>query len=196
MAAKSFLFDLDGTIWDSQTLYIKLIHKVTGEDKNQIAGYIREGQPIAVLFRDSGITKNKLRNQFKDRSLELSLYPGVRETLAALTRRRISLGIVTNLPQWIGEPMLSGVKLTNIFQTIHYYDISMRKNKAKAIVSAIEDMGLRTYHDIYYVGDTNQDLLAALEAGISFVWASFGYGTIDTAEDINTISYFKELLKL
>lgn len=196
MAVKSFLFDLDGTIWDSKESYVDLIHEVTGTAKEQISGHLVSGRPIALLLKESGITKSMFGDCCRERRIEPSLYPEVRETLAELARRRVPMGIVTNLPQWVAEPMLRQAEIDSVFHVIHYYNVRMKGNKATTLISAIEDMGMKPSKDIFYVGDTNPDYQSALEAGMSFVWASYGYGDVSMANSTHVLTSFKELLEL
>lgn len=196
MAVKSLLFDLDGTIWDSKESYVDLIHEVTGTTKEQISSYVASGRPIALLLKESGITKSIFGDCCRERRIEPSLYPEVRETLAELARRRVPMGIVTNLPQWVAEPMLRQAEIDSIFHVIHYYNVRMKGNKATTLISAIENMGMKPDKDAFYVGDTNPDYQSALEAGISFAWASYGYGDVIVADSAYILSSFKELLGL
>lgn len=196
MAVKSLLFDLDGTIWDSKESYVVLIHEVTGTAKEQISNLLDSGQPIASLLKESGITKGMFRGYCQEGRLEPSLYPGVRETLAELAKRRVPMGIVTNLPQWVGEPMLRQAEIDSVFHVINYYSVRMRRNKAAILISAIKDMGMKPGKDIFYVGDTDLDYQSALEAGISFAWASYGYGDVSVTDSAHILSSFRELLGL
>lgn len=116
-------------------------------------------------------------------------YPGVAQTLEALSKTH-RLFIVSNsqrgypelcmeklgIAPWISAHLCFGDTGTSKGQTIR------RLMERESIASAA------------YVGDTQGDLEAAEEAGIPFLWASYGFGA--AARFSQKLDRFSDLLKL
>ncbi len=193
MAAQGFIFDLDGTVWDSHSCYsIALQHSgcVTVE---QASRDLRAGGNVIALARSLNISDAHFASLCTDAIGTLVLYPGVRETLDVLRERQISLGIATNLPRWLAEPILEALKLATHFPVCVY---AARKPGAIGIRTAVQQLGLDLASVVFYVGDTLKDALAAERAELPFAWAAYGYGDSrpDSAEAV--LRTFDEVLNL
>lgn len=175
MAAEAFIFDLDGTIWDSRPWYASLL-----SDEGQVERIIAEierGKPVASMLRRAGVTPAKFRSLCEGRISGLPIYSGVRKGLRALSRRSLPIGIVTNLPLWIVDPMLKFLGLEVFFHPVVAYCRTRRhKPHPDPLLLAVQLFGLVSSGDIWYVGDSAHDCQAAHSAGLSFAWASYGYG--------------------
>ena len=64
-------------------------------------------------------------------------------------------------------------------------------SKGQTILKLMETHNIK---DCIYIGDTQGDYKATLEAGIPFLWASYGFGNPDGYT--KKIGSFEELLKL
>ena len=171
MAVRALLFDLDGTLWDSHPWYASL-----ADDREGFLDTLREGKPVATLFRRVGITPARFGCLCRGNISSLVLYPGVRETLEAVSAQGVPLGVATNLPRWIAGPMLESAGVMGHFRTVvDYGRTCRRKPYPDPLLAALGDMNLAADTDIWYVGDSPQDLRAAMSAGLSFAWAAYGY---------------------
>ncbi len=196
MAVKSFIIDLDGTVWDCFPSYARLIHNIKVIEVTETLSRLKNGQPIATVLKLHKISPRNFAQLCEEGKPTPRLYPGVHETLDELNSRNVPLGVVTSLPQWVGEPMMKLAKLDRYFREISYYNLSMRKNKAKTIKATVEDMGLTLSPEIWYVGDTTNDFESSIELGISFAWAAYGYGGNIAIEQGRKLANFGDLLSI
>ena len=113
-------------------------------------------------------------------------YPRVRETLARLAER-YRLFIVSNSQKGYPELCMEKLGLTPYIEG-HLCFGDTGQSKGRTIRILMEAFALT---DCAYVGDTQGDYEATLEAGIPFIWAAYGFGTprgydrrIDAPEDL------------
>lgn len=194
MAAPAVLLDLDGTLWDSWPWYARQVGRSDRARVRQISEALRRGRPVAPLLRDAGVTEASLRASCRTSGCDL--YPGVRDALAQLRDGGTRLGIVTNLPRWIAIPMLEELGLAEHFDAVAHYSTTRRhKPHPDPILAVLDEMGVPPSTGDWYVGDTQADFEAAVAAGLSFAWASYGYGEpIPSAHKV--IDQFDEVLRL
>lgn len=105
------------------------------------------------------------------------LYPGLEETLARL-KERYFLAVVSNCGLGYVEAFFSGNHTGGYFDD---YENAARTGLSKGenirLVMARNGVGRAVY-----VGDTQGDRQAALEAGVPFIHAAYGYGAVPEAE--------------
>ena len=117
------------------------------------------------------------------------LYEGVRETLLRLSQST-RIFIVSNCQCGYIEVFLKTTGLEAAVQD-HLCFGETQTSKGMTIRTLMERRKLR---DVVYVGDTQGDYEACMEAGIPFIFASYGFGNAPAAEV--RISRISELLEL
>jgi phosphoglycolate phosphatase-like HAD superfamily hydrolase len=60
----------------------------------------------------------------------------------------------------------------------------------------VDELGVDPSPEVWYVGDTTNDGAAARAAGLSFAWASYGYGSGEPADADAVIRVFPEVVGL
>jgi phosphoglycolate phosphatase len=193
MAATGFIFDLDGTLWDSHPWYAVVLEQSGRVSASSAASQLKTGANVVVLIRDCGLTKAKFRNECEKIISQLPLYPHVHSVLDALQARGTPLGVATNLPRWLVEPILRGIGLLEYFPVTVYAAL---KPSGTGLRNAAATLSPGDYHDVCYVGDSNIDALAAERAGIAFAWASYGYGNAAPDGDQAVLAGFDDILEL
>lgn len=207
MNYESLIFDIDGTLWDSRALvaegYNIQLNKeglsrycITAETLKPLFGRVMT-EIADVLFADF---PEKERYALMARCMETENrhlhenpchigYPGVRETMEELAKTH-RLFIVSNSQQGYPELCISKLGLTGCI-TGHLCFGDTGTSKGKTIRALMEK-----YHitSCAYIGDTQGDYEATVEAGIPFLWASYGFGT--PAGYAGKIDSFEDLLKL
>ena len=193
MRFESLIFDIDGTLWDSRALVAEgynlqlrddglehlstdaetlkgLFGKVMTEIADALLAPIPAPERYALMERCMDTENRHLRNN----PCHIG-YPGIRQTMQALSKNH-RLFIVSN--SQCGYPELCMDKL-GIRQLIGghlcFGDTGTPKGETIRV--------LMERHDItsaVYIGDTQGDADAARDAGIPFVWASYGFGTPDS----------------
>lgn len=201
----SFILDVDGTLWDSTPIVARAWTKALREGgcerevtQEQLKGLF--GKTMKVIGEELLPDENPERRQ---ELMELCCryeheylredpcricYPGVTETIPKLAERFPVL-IVSNCQSGYIELFLEKTGLGPWITDFECYG-NTRKNKGENIRMIIERNHLK---DPVYVGDTNGDREAAREAGIPFVWASYGFG--ESGDWDGRIKKFSELLK-
>ena len=195
MDLSAALLDLDGTIWDSYPWYAELLAREGRAQSRQVLSRLQSGHSIVSIVHDAGISRSRFSRLCEESASDLPVYPGVRDTLAALAARGVMLGVVTSLPGRLAEPMLRGAGLAAHFAAVvHAGNCRARKPSAGPILKALEFLGIETTSNVFYVGDRQIDARAASSAGVSFAWAAYGYeGEPPDRLDV-TLNRFSDLL--
>ncbi len=199
--------DIDGTLWNTTGVVADAWNKAIadcGYDAAQVnaAGLQKEfGKPMNIIADDlwpnlSQEQKKILMKQCCVREQEAIesntkdiTFPAVRDTIKAVAKK-FNLYIVSNCQAG-------------------YIELTMRKNGIEPCVRDHEcygNTGLGKADNLrllvqrnaikapVYVGDTQGDADACREAGVKFVWASYGFGSVQ--EFAAKIDRFDQLLDL
>ena len=187
MNIDSIIFDLDGTLWDS----CRVVSESWGETLRQICGAERGPNPEdvkSIMGMTAAEIAAALFSQYGERAEEIcrrcihgenayiarhggDLYPGVRETLAALSGK-YPLFIVSNCLEGYIECFLESSGLGPCFRDFAC-EGSTGLRKAGNIALIARRNGLEAP---VYVGDTVMDERSAREAGVPFIHAAYGFG--------------------
>jgi phosphoglycolate phosphatase len=195
MAPRALVFDLDGTIWDTRPWLARLVGGGHASAERAATDALRGGANAAKLLRSA-----RLQPQFGSlcsEALDLKPYPGVRKTLRALASAGVPLGVVTNLPGWMADPLLAGFSLDGYFgRVITYGSTQAHKPSAEPILACLKGLGVDPAADVWYVGDSLTDCQAAVRAGVSFAWAAYGYSASRPEGSSVEITRFSEVGRL
>ena len=189
------LFDLDGTLIDSTEAILGSFYhsfselefdfKGSSEDiKNQI------GYPLEIMYEALGVPKENVCdfvNSYKNEYRKVSegktiLLPNALEAVK-LASSFARLGIVTTKTSKYTIPLLKNFAIFDYFETIiGRQEVTNPKPDPEPIIKALESMNILVNKDIYMIGDTKLDLIAAQEAGVNGVGVLCGYGKRDDLE--------------
>ena len=198
----ALIFDLDGTLWDSSETVaqawtaalskLKLTKTLTRDD------LMREmGKPMDVIMADffpelSEERRLAIMPALCEEETELlavkggTLYPDVAETLEKL-RERYRLFIVSNCQQGYIESFLTAHSFGSVFEGhLCWGDTGLPKGGTNQ--ELIRRCGLK---NPIYIGDTEGDRLSASEAGIPFIHAAYGFGSV--TEECPRLGRFSDL---
>lgn len=200
---KGIIFDMDGTLWDSAAQVVaswnETIKKagydraeITTEDMQNVMGKTMD--VIArILFPDLGEEERQalLDRCGKEENDYLRvhggvLYPNIRPTMETL-KKSYHLYIVSNCQSGYIEAFLDYYKLHDLIEDIECYG-NNGQQKGKNIALLYQRNKLE---EAVYVGDIQGDYEASQEAGVKFIHAAYGFGTIDTP--VPNIQRFEEL---
>ena len=207
MKYESLIFDIDGTLWDSRALVAEgyniqlkqegLDHLcVTAEDLKPLFGKVMT--EIADVILASIDPKD--RYDLMERCMETENnylfeneckigYPGVMETVAQLSKQ-YRLFIVSNSQCGYPELCMDKLGLTPYIEG-HMCFGDTGTSKGKTIRTLMEKYNIQ---NCAYIGDTQGDYEATVEADVPFIWATYGFGTPDGY--VAKIDKFEDLLKL
>ncbi len=185
------IFDMDGTLWDSskqvaiawnQTVKKYGYHReeLTAADMQAVMGKTMDVLS-KILFPDLPDDKRaalleicgKEENEYL-RTHGGTLYPGLQKTLDALKEKH-HLYIVSNCQKGYIESFLEYYQFGYLFSDYECYG-NNNNSKGKNIALICRRNKLE---NAVYVGDIQGDYEASREAGIKFIHAAYGFGTID-----------------
>ena len=191
MAATAFVFDLDGTIWDSYPCYSAALGSALDCGSETFVERLRSGESVVTLGSGAGVSNSKLVRLCRACIGDLTLYPDVLETLNEMRAANVPLGVVTNVPQRLVIPLLSDVGINNHFGAVV---CAARKPSPSGILRAAAQLNVQADERVFFVGDSWTDAGAASRAGVSFAWAAYGYGIEPPKEPTLILKTFADLL--
>ncbi|MBE6824816.1 MAG: HAD family hydrolase [Ruminococcaceae bacterium] len=198
----AIIFDLDGTLWDTSDTVVDIWNKVlsvrcpklkmTKEIMSSLMGK-NKAQFVDDFFVD--VEKDEAEMLINEifkceqehlRSHGAELYDNVLETLEKL-KNDYALMIVSNCQQGYLNSFLEYYKLKDLLSDYECAgSTGFSKGENIKLVMKRNDIG-----KAIYVGDTKSDECAAREAGVPFVYASYGFGKSDKYDA--TLNSFKEI---
>ena len=207
MNYETLILDIDGTLWDSRALVAEgyniqlkeegLAHLcVTAEELKPLFGKVLE-EIADILFVSIPVPQRYelMARCMKTENLHMHNdpchigYPGIRETVEKLAKK-YRLFIVSNSERGYPELCMEKLGLTPYIEGhLCYGDTGTTKGQTIRTLIERHNIG-----GCVYVGDTQGDYEATLEAGVPFIWASYGFGTpsgfdakIEKFEDLLTL---------
>ena len=207
MKYESLIFDIDGTLWDSRTLVAEgyniqlkeegLEHLcVTAEDLKPLFGKVMTEIADTILATIPEEKRYDLMERCmatENRYLEENPchigYPGVKETVAKLAEN-YRLFIVSNSQCGYPELCMEKLGLTPYIQG-HMCFGDTGTSKGKTIRTLMRKHNIE---NCAYIGDTQGDYEATVEADVPFDWCTYGFGTPDGYAE--KIDRFEDLLNL
>ena len=207
MNYESLIFDIDGTLWDSRALVAEgyniqlkqegLDHLcVTAEDLKPLFGKVMTEIADVIL---AAIPEEK-RYDLMERCMDTEnrylhdnpchiAYPGITETIAELSKH-YRLFIVSNSQCGYPELCIDKLGLTPYIEGhMCFGDTGTSKGKTIRTLMAKCNIG-----SCAYVGDTQGDYEATVEAQIPFIWCTYGFGTPEAYAE--KVDRFEDLLNL
>jgi phosphoglycolate phosphatase len=184
------IFDVDGTLVDSQHHIVAAqrrafaVFGLTPPTREQALSVVGLSLPeaFATLVGADGPVL-ELSEAYKDAWTELRgqpgfaevLYPGARETIAALSRRAdLRLGIATGKSRKGVDRVLAAQGWGDIFATIQTADEHPSKPDPSMILAAMAETGIAA-EAAAMIGDTTFDMAMAVAAGVRPIGVAWGY---------------------
>lgn len=195
------IFDLDGTLWETANATLKAANEIAKEYDlppfkietiNKGMGYSKED--VAKIYMPNLDIKTSMHyiDLIAEKNISLinkdnvKIYDGVKETIKVLSKQ-YKLGIVTNNNTKYAEKFLEVSDLKKYF-TDYLGAIDINASKGEAIKLVCQRNNEK---NSYYVGDIKNDMLASMEAGVTFIHARYGFG-----KDLNTKYYINDIKEL
>jgi phosphoglycolate phosphatase len=193
-SVRALIFDLDGTLIDSQLDLIRsvnaMLHELGREQLHEdtISGYIGHGAP-QLVGRALGQAATK---QERERALKFFLayyedhkmdstcaYPGVPEALEHLAA--FPMAILTNKPVRISVRILEELGLAKYFRAVYGGNsFATKKPDPLGAQTILREFGAAPAEAIL-IGDSEVDVQTARNAGTLAAAVNYGFGTHDRA---------------
>ena len=204
---KGLIFDMDGTLWDSSAnvaaSWTEKLRElgydktVTQTDIMGVMGLTMD-KLADIIFSEY---PKKLRMELLDKCGDHEndylrdhggvLYPELEKTFSRL-KENYHLFIVSNCQKGYIEAFLDYYGFWKYFDDIECYGNNLLE-KGDNIALIAERNAL---DKAYYVGDIQGDYDATMKAGLDFIHAAYGFGTIkQTVPELKQFSDLPELLK-
>ncbi|NEO82702.1 MAG: HAD-IA family hydrolase [Spirulina sp. SIO3F2] len=177
------LFDFDGTIADTHTVFVQIINRLADEFGYEPASpeKVKQMQGLTAqnIIRQSGISVFKiplllrrLKRELHQEMKQVQTIAGMDDAIRQLHTQGYQLGIVTS--NWIENVrlFLELQALTDCF--IWTYSSSTLFGKHRMLNRFIKQSGLNS-QCIVYVGDESRDIEAAQASGIDIISVAWGF---------------------
>jgi 2-phosphoglycolate phosphatase len=210
---KAVLFDLDGTLVDSE------------KDIAEAANFTREhyglnrvpDSTIAQYVGNGVLTLLEKSLQTTDQAKILEAYeifqqhyrvhcadftkpvPGTFDLLNILKEKNVKMGVVSNKPQEFTDLVLQKLNLAPYFEVAFGPEATTnRKPHPEPLLVALQKLGAQT-HESIMIGDSIVDIQAAQAAKIRVGALTHGYGTREVLSSANPnwmVDSFQELIPI
>ena len=187
----SLIFDLDGTlihsIPDMHVAIVKSLKKFKLKyiTQDQLRFFIGEGMlklsERVVLFcgGEKSIIPQFYESYRQNYSLspyKFSKYmPGAEKVLSILYNKNIPMSICTNKRQSVTLNLLNKVGITHYFRSIVGAQSKIPLKPNKDMIEKVMSDFDHKYYNFYMIGDTENDIQAAKNAGINSIFVKGGY---------------------
>lgn len=204
---KAVIFDMDGTLWDSvdniviswNEAYGKLGEdgvRITREDLLGLMGKTMDKFAEALLPHiplEQALEMMHVCEQAENEYLKehgAILLGDVKTVFEKIKALGYGVYIVSNCQSGYIESFLDYYHLADLVDDFECYGNTMQ-GKAENLKLLIARNDLGKY---VYVGDTQGDYEACKEADVPFIWAAYGFGTVDA--DVPQIDSLESLVSL
>jgi phosphoglycolate phosphatase len=191
MNYESLIFDIDGTLWDSRSLVAEgyniqleaeglqhlavdaeALKPLFGKVMTEIADVLFASIPVPERYALLDRCMERENRHLFESPCDTIGYPRVKETLEQLAKKH-RLFIVSNSQCGYPELCIDKLGLGDYIQG-HLCFGDTGTSKGQTIRTLIQRHNIGS---CVYVGDTQGDYEATLEAGVPFIWAAYGFGS-------------------
>ncbi len=198
---KAVLFDLDGTLVDSETIaseatqkaFLEIMERPMTDGENAKL----KGRPVKKIlsewFPDHGDkVYGTILSHFSTRISEIEPFEGIRELLQGLTSKGIRMAVVTSGQREVAEQLLAPSGLSSYFEfAVCQEDTERHKPDPEPLLLAAGKLGVSN-EDCAYIGDQPYDMRAAGKAGMMALGAAWGPGDRNILEDNGAMAVFEK----
>ncbi len=212
MAEKLLIFDMDGTLVDTRydittsinyVRNLKNMPPLTQSEVLEIINHKREELAKRLYNTDSYLPEDRavFEEHYRAQCTKNAApFEGVADTLEALKKAGAKMSVATNAPTEFGERILKAAGIDHFFD---YIIGACKVNSPKPDSEMIHLIG-KLYNDwhiscksTYIIGDNYTDITAGKNAGITSIFAKWGYGTFhDEAKPHYQADNFREILEI
>lgn len=189
---------MDGTLIDSTEAILESFHhsfdvhkhdKKKDEDIKALIGY-----PLDIMYENLGVKKELIgdlivtyKEHYRDISTQKTTLLKNAEEAILLAKEFATLGIVTTKTGLYSRILMEHFGLMKYFDVlIGREDVENPKPHAEPIIKALE--GLQTRNkEVWMIGDTKLDLIAAKNANINSIAVLSGYDNLETLKKFTNV---------
>ena len=187
---KIILFDLDGTLIDSTDAILSTFNhsfqelnfdfKGNDEDIKSLIGY-----PLDIMYARLGVEESKVwdfvdayKNRYRIISKEQTTLLKNAYEAVELASKIARVSVVTTKTRAYTMPLLEHFNIAQFFEIVTGREnVQNPKPHPEPILTTLEQMNYdKKLHDVWMIGDTKLDLIAANDANINSIGLLCGYG--------------------
>ena len=202
------LFDFDGTLYDTVEGIAKSAQYAL--EKLGVSAELDElrcfaGPPLVDKFMEVyGFSHEKAweaRGLFQERYIPVGVYesrpfPGMKEFLAALKEKGLTLAVATSKPLDLAEQLLGRAGMREFFGIVCGSRLDGNNNSKQEIVEGvIASLGAEK-EDCVLIGDTKYDVAGAHAAGVKCICVRYGYAAPGELEEAGADAIAEDLCEL
>lgn len=187
---KIILFDLDGTLIDSTDAIVSTFKHSFDEMDFNFEGTEQNiknliGYPLDIMYKNLGVDESKVwdfvdsyKNRYRIISKEQTTLLENAYEAVELASKIARVSVVTTKTRMYTIPLLDHFNITQFFEIITGREnVQNPKPHPEPILVTLEQMNYnKNRDDVWMIGDTKLDLIAAREANINSIGVLCGYG--------------------
>ena len=192
---KVLLFDLDGTLCDTDEMIVQTMQAIYKEFKP-----VKERSREELYYFSGPPIRDTLGNEFPDQDPDYMYdvfkkvskgfykdyvypYKDEIEILTALKEKGYRLGVVTNKGLPLTIYSLEICHIDSLFDVIiSADDVATPKPDPTGINTALEKLGIKNKEEVLYIGDNDIDYITASNAGVDTLLVTWGPRTINVLD--------------
>lgn len=204
------LFDLDGTITNSETGITRCVEYALNyfgiqvSDLHDLLPFI--GPPLLDSFKEfyhftdeqAVIATEKYRERYKDKGIyENELYPGIEELLAQARQNGKTVILATSKPEVFARRILDYFGLSSYFSFIagSGLDGSLH-TKTDVINYILQSNNITDLGTVVMIGDRKHDIIGAKNVGIDSIGVLYGFGDYAELSEAGATHIIKDIAEL
>lgn len=207
---KYLLFDLDGTITDSEIGITRCVEYALNyfgiqvKDLHELSPFI--GPPLLDSFKDfynftdeqAIVAVAKYRERYAVKGiLENKLYPGIKELLADAQKNDKTIILATSKPEIFAKRILDHFGLSGYFSFVagSGLDGSLH-TKTDVINYILQSNKITDLDSVVMIGDRKHDIIGAKNVGIDSIGVLYGFGDYKELSEAGATYIVKDIPKL
>lgn len=204
------LFDLDGTITDSETGITRCVayalnhFGIEVDNLSELSPFI--GPPLVDSFKEfynftdeqAVIATEKYRERYTDKGIyENELYPGIKELLAEAHQKGRTVILATSKPEVFAKRILDYFELSSYFSFVagSGLDGSLH-TKTDVINHILRSNDIKDLSTVVMIGDRKHDIIGAKNVGIDSVGVLYGFGDYKELSEAGATYIVKDIAEL
>lgn len=212
MEKKLIIFDVDGTVWDSEkdvflafnhTLKENVGFEITKEQFQQLAGMPLEIMFEKVLPEDKKDLSKEYEKAYKKYYIDeehytdaTTLFDGVKETIDAFRKEGFYMAVASSKPKRILNKMVAVFDLKGFSYILGTEESNFKHKPDPEIVNYIMGKLNISKEDAVIIGDSKSDIITGKNAGIDTIAVTYGYDKRENLENANPTYIIDKFNKL
>ena len=215
MEKKLLIFDVDGTVWDSEKdVYLSFNHtlkehagfEITKEEFQKLAGMPLGAMFEAVLPEDKKSLSGEYEKYYKKYYIDEGhfvdatvLFENVKNTIDNFKNQGFYMAVASSKPKRILDKMVSHFNLEGFNYVLGTEESNFKHKPDPEIVNYIMDQLSVSKEDAVIIGDSKSDIMTGKNAEIDTIAVTYGYDKPENLEKANptyTIDKFEKILEI